>query len=111
MFHVQKKNKDNPYGLSLLCLFGISFFSKFYAIGSITRGQRSLSLGCWYDRYHALVVLSLVEVYSTVNESIESVVLTLSNASTGEVLVTTLANDDVAGCNALTAENLHAKSL
>ena len=70
-----------------------------------------LSFSLRYNRNYTLVVLSLVEVYSTVNESIEGVILTLCNACTWEVLVATLANDDVACYNLLTTENLNTKSL
>lgn len=70
-----------------------------------------LCLGCWDNGNNTLVVLTLVEVNSTVYESVESVVLALSYTSTSEVLVATLTNDDVACDNALTAENLNTKSL
>ena len=73
--------------------------------------RQGLCLCCWDDRDNALVILSLVEVYGTVNESVEGIVLALSDTSTWEVLVATLAHDDVACYNLLTTENLNTKSL
>ena len=48
-----------------------------------------------------------MEVDHTVCQSIQCVVLTLSDILTGEVLVATLANDDVAGNDLLTTPNLN----
>lgn len=64
-----------------------------------------------YYRNHALVILTLVEVYCSVDKSIESVVLTLCYTSTWEMLVTTLTNDDIACYYRLTTEDLNTKSL
>ena len=51
------------------------------------------------------------ELYGTIYECIEGVVLTHSNISAGIVTSTALANDDVA-CNTLfSAEDLDAQSL
>lgn len=70
-----------------------------------------LSFCCWDNRNDRLVVLTLVEVNSTIYESVESIVLTLSNINAWEVLVTTLTNDDVASYTLLTTPNLNAESL
>lgn len=63
------------------------------------------------NRHDRLVVLSSVEVYCTVYESVESIVLTLCYIFAREMLVTTLANDDVACDALLTTPNLDAESL
>jgi hypothetical protein len=52
-----------------------------------------------------------VEVYGAINESVESIILALSHTSTWEVLVATLANDDVTCYNLLSTEDFYAKSL
>ena len=93
-------------------MFGVPWV-RFRAIGvfGVPWAIMVLCLGCWDNGNNTLVVLSLVEVNSTVNECIESVVLALSYTSTCEVLIATLANDDVACDNALAAENLNTKSL
>ena len=52
-----------------------------------------------------------MEVYGTIYERVESVVLTDGYVVTRIVLRTTLANDDVTSYTLLTAENLNAKSL
>ena len=56
----------------------------------------------------ALVAGSLVEVNHAISKSIQCVVLALSYILTGEVLVATLANDDVAGDDLLATPNLNA---
>lgn len=68
-----------------------------------------VSVSLWREnRNGALVACTLVEVHHAVGQSIQSVVLALSNVLTGIVLVTTLANDDVAGNDLLTTPNLYA---
>ena len=62
-------------------------------------------------RYNTLVVLALVELNSTIAESIERIILTHGNIVACIVLRATLANDDVTCNNLLTAENLNTKSL
>lgn len=62
-------------------------------------------------RNNALVMTTLVELNSTINQSIECIILTHSNVVTCIVLRTTLANDDITCNTLLTAENLNAKSL
>ena len=52
-----------------------------------------------------------MEVYGTVYESVESVVLTDGNVVTWVVLSTALANDDVTSYALLTAEDINAESL
>ena len=67
----------------------------------------SISLG----REHAnsaLIALTLVEIHHAIGKSEQSVVLTLSYVLTWEVLVATLANDDVTCDDALTTPDLHA---
>jgi len=64
-----------------------------------------------YYRNDALVALALVEVHCAVDESIQSVILTNSNAVTRIVLRAALANDDVAGLHLLATPDFHAKSL
>ena len=51
------------------------------------------------------------ELYGSIYESIEGVVLTHSNISAWIVTCTALANDDVACYALLTSENLDAQSL
>ncbi len=52
-----------------------------------------------------------MELYGTVYECVEGIILTNSNVVTRIVLCTTLTNDDVASQTLLTAENLDAQSL
>ena len=52
-----------------------------------------------------------MELYRSVNECIEGVVLTHTNIVTGVVLRATLANNNVACNNLLATENLNAESL
>ncbi len=58
-----------------------------------------------------LVATSLVEVHNTVGQCIECVVFALGYVLTGEMLVTTLTHDDVAGDDLLTTPNLNTKPL
>ena len=51
------------------------------------------------------------ELYGSVNESIESVVLAHSNVSAGIVTCATLTNDNVASNALFTTKNLDAQSL
>jgi uncharacterized iron-regulated membrane protein len=60
------------------------------------------------NRNSALGAAALVEINHSVSECIERVVLALGYILTGEVLVATLANDDVASLDGLTAPNLYA---
>ena len=60
------------------------------------------------NRNCALIAGSLVEVNHAICKSIQCVVLALSYIFAGEVLVTTLANDDVAGDDLLATPNLNA---
>lgn len=69
-----------------------------------------LCLRCCLRRYNrdlALVELSFVEDNDAVGKSIKGVVLALRDVLTWEVLVATLANDDVAGCNLLSAPDFY----
>jgi len=59
----------------------------------------------------ALVVTSLLELYSAVNECVECVVRTHSHVLTGMVYCTSLTYDDVTGLAYLATENLYTKSL
>ena len=52
-----------------------------------------------------------MELYSTINECEQGVILTDGHVVAGIVLRTALANDDVACETLLTAENLNAESL
>ena len=61
-----------------------------------------------YYTYSTTVEATFLELYSTVNESIQGVVLTHSNVSAGVVTSTALANDNVACDTLFTAENLDA---
>ncbi|SEV80244.1 hypothetical protein SAMN04487850_0048 [Prevotella aff. ruminicola Tc2-24] len=70
-----------------------------------------LSLCVWNNRDNALIALSLVELNSSINESVKRIVLTNSYVVTGVVLGTALANNDVACETLLTTEDLDAKSL
>jgi len=59
------------------------------------------------DTYSTAVETTLPELYSSINECIESVVLAHSHISAGIVTCAALTNDDVA-CDALLAtENLN----
>ena len=63
------------------------------------------------DTYSTAVEATFPELYGSINESIESVVLAHSNVSAGIVTCAALANDDVACYALLTSENLDAQSL
>ena len=80
-------------------------FYKYYLSGV------GLCFCCRYNRHNGLVILSSVEVYSTVYESVESIVLALCYIVAWEVLVTALAYDDVACYTLLTTPNLDTESL
>lgn len=58
-------------------------------------------------RDFALVELSFVEDNDAVGKSIKGIVLALCDILTWEVLVATLANDDVAGCNLLSTPDFY----
>jgi len=66
----------------------------------------SVSLGAEH-RHCALVAGTLVEVYHAVCQSIQRIILALSNVLTSEMLVATLTDDDVAGDNLLSTPNLN----
>ena len=66
---------------------------------------------CGDYRNVALVVTSLLELYSTVNKCIECVVRTHTHVLTGMVYCTSLTYDDVTGLAYLTAENLYTETL
>ena len=80
----------------LFCLLGFSL------LGSLSVNLRR------EHRNSTLVASSLVEVNNTVGQSIQCIVLALCNILTGEVLVTTLANNDVAGNDFLATPDLNA---
>ena len=63
------------------------------------------------DTYSTAVEATLPELYGSINESIESVVLAHSNVSAGIVTSTTLTNDNVASNALFTTKNLDAQSL
>lgn len=90
----------------LCCLFGI-VFSKTLKIKRQLFGLLSVNL--WREnRNCTLVLAALVEVNDTICQSIQCIILTLSYILTWEVLVTTLANDDVTCDDALTTPDLNA---
>ena len=64
-----------------------------------------------YHTHSTAVETTFPELYGTIYESIESVVLAHSNVCAGVVTSTTLANDDVACYALFTSENLDAQSL
>ena len=69
-----------------------------------------LFLLCFCFRYYrncALVITAFVEVYHTVNESIQGVVLADTHVLTRVVLGAALANDDVAGDTLLATPDLN----
>ena len=69
-----------------------------------------LFLLCFCFRYYrncALVITAFVEIYHTVNESIQGVVLADTHVLTRVVLCAALANDDVAGNTLLTTPDLN----
>ena len=73
-----------------------------------------LFLLCFCFRYYrncALVITAFVEVYHTVNESIQGVVLADTHVLTWVVLCAALANDDVAGDTLLATPDLNTLSL
>ena len=53
----------------------------------------------------------LLKLYSTVNQSKQSVVLTDTNVVTGMNCCTSLSDNDIAGCNCLTVRLLYAETL
>ena len=63
------------------------------------------------NTYSTAVEATLPELYGSIYESIERVVLTHSNVCAGIVASAALANDDVACHALLTSENLDAQSL
>ena len=69
-------------------------------------GLGSVSLGAEHGN-GALVVRTLVEINDAVGQCVQRVVLALGYILTGEMLVATLTNDDVAGGNALSTSNLN----
>ncbi len=71
----------------------------------------NLSFGYGYDRYHALVTSSFVELHYAINQSIECVIFTDAHVSARIVLGATLTHDDVASYYIFTAEFFHAESL
>ena len=64
-----------------------------------------------YHTHSTTVETTFPELYGTIHESIESVVLAHSNVCAGIVTCTALANDDVACYALFTSENLDAQSL
>ena len=56
------------------------------------------------------VTSAVLELYSTVNQSIEGVVLAHANVHAGTMLGTALTADDVTGLGKLTTKNLHAET-
>ena len=106
---VYKRVKPAPTGNRLLCLFGISFEN--YLNDLLTLSVSLLCLSCVSlraeHRYRALVAGTLVEVNHTVGQGIQSIVLALCHILAWEVLVATLANNDVAGNNLLATPNLN----
>ena len=56
------------------------------------------------------VTSAVLELYGTVNQSIQSVVLAHANVSARTVLGTALTADDVTGLSKLTTKNLHAEA-
>ena len=87
-----------------LCLFGISCCC---LLCLSLLGLLSVNLRSEY-RDSALVAGTLVEIYDSISQCIERVILTLSYILTGEVLVATLTNDNVAGYNLLATPDLYA---
>ena len=82
----------------ILCLFGISFNSY-------------LCLGIRNHRHNTLVTSAFVEIHHAVNKCIQCVILTDTYVLSRIVLRAALANDDVAGCHALTTPDFHTESL
>ena len=56
------------------------------------------------------VTSAVLELYGTVNQSIQSVVLAHANVLARTVLGTALTADDVTGLGKLTTKNLHAEA-
>ena len=67
-------------------------------------------LGSVLDHVDVGVTSAVLELYSTVNQSIQSVVLAHANVLTGTMLGTALTADDVTGLGKLTTKNLHAEA-
>ena len=66
-------------------------------------------LGC-FDHVDVDVTSAVLELYGTVNQSIEGVVLAHANVYAGTMLSTALTADDVTGFGKLTTKNLHAEA-
>ena len=56
------------------------------------------------------VISAVLELYGTVNQSIQSVILAHANIHAGTMLGTALTADDVTGLGKLTTKNLHAEA-
>ena len=63
------------------------------------------------NRNVALVVLTTLECYDTVNQSVESVVTTHTDGCTGIMICTTLTYDDITGLACLATPDFNTKSL
>ena len=63
-----------------------------------------------FDHVDVGVTSAVLELYSTVNQSIQSVVLAHANVYAGTMLGTALTADDVTGLGKLTTKNLHAEA-
>lgn len=84
-------------------MFGISFENSGFAFIGL--------LGvCLFRKngYGTLVPLSAVEVNDSVCQGIEGIILSLSYVVTREMLVATLAYNNIAGNNSLTAPDFYA---
>ena len=67
-------------------------------------------LGSVLDHVDVGVTSAVLELYSTVNQSIQSVVLAHANIHAGTMLSTALTADDVTSLGKLTTKNLHAEA-
>ena len=67
-------------------------------------------LGSVLDHVDVGVTSAVLELYSTVNQSIQSVVLAHAYVLARTVLGTALTADDVTGLGKLTTKNLHAEA-
>ena len=63
-----------------------------------------------FDHVDVDVTSAVLELYSTVNQSIEGVVLAHANVHAGTMLGTALTADDVTGFGKLTTKNLDAEA-
>ena len=67
-------------------------------------------LGSLLDHVDVGVTSAVLELYSAVNQSIQSVVLAHANINAGTMLSSALTADDVTGLGKLTTKNLHAEA-